>query len=80
MNEMDSYISLSDSNQAFVDVIRNSGGSNEERLLIIPEVHTEIEIYFYYEYEIPKDPSNKLAISIHYYFPSKHILDITLMK
>ena len=32
---------------------------------------TELEINNYYELEIPKDPSNKEAVSLHYYFPSE---------
>jgi len=59
--------------QDFVDTIRNSDGFNKKRLLIIPEMVTEFEINNYYELEVPKDPSNKTAISIQYYFPSESL-------
>ena len=57
--------------QDFIDTIRNSDGFNKERLLIIPEMTTEYEINNFYVLEFPKDPSNKTAVSLHYYFPSK---------
>ena len=59
--------------QDFINIIRNSGGNNIERLLIIPMISTDYELnlfnFDYAEYKIPKDPYNKLAISIYYYFP-----------
>ena len=59
--------------QDFINIIRNSGGNNIGRLLIIPMISTDYELtlfnYNYTEYKIPKDPFNKLAISIYYYFP-----------
>jgi hypothetical protein len=62
--------------QIFVNIIRNSNGNNKERLLIIPLVSSELEIYNlfsdYYEKNIPKDPANKLAISIYYFFPGEN--------
>ena len=57
--------------QDFIDTIRNSDGYNKERLLIIPELATELEINNYYDLDFPKDPSNKTAVSLHYYFPSE---------
>ena len=59
--------------QDFINIIRESGGGNIKRLLIIPMISSEYELtYFdfdYFEYKIPKDPYNKLAISLLYYFP-----------
>ena len=59
--------------QDFINIIRNSGGFNIERLLIIPLISSDYEIgyYSYYssEYKFPKDPYNKLAISLYYYIP-----------
>jgi len=59
--------------QDFINIIRHSGGFNIERLLIIPMISSEYEMTFfdydYFEYKIPKDPYNKLAISLWYYFP-----------
>ena len=38
-------ITLLNVSQSFIDVIRNSGGLNTKRLLIIPKLSTELEIY-----------------------------------
>ena len=65
--------------QIFINIIRNSSGNNEERLLIVPALSSELElknfIYELYEINIPKDPSNKLAISINYFFPGENDID-----
>ena len=62
--------------QDFINIIRDSGGSNVERLLIIPMLTTDFELNLfsadYKEYKIPKDSYNKLAISIYYYFPCEN--------
>ena len=56
--------------QAFVDTIRNSEGFNKERLLIISGMNADIENTCSPYYKMPKDPYNKLAISIHYFIPT----------
>ena len=56
-------------NQAFVDIIRNSGGNNIERLLIVAGVHDDLDMTYSSEFTIPVDPSNKLALSLHYFYP-----------
>ena len=59
--------------QDFINIIRDSGGLNIERLLIIPMISSDYELNFiFYDYtdlKIPKDPYNKMAISLYYYFP-----------
>ena len=55
--------------QSFVDVIRNSGGMNSNRLLLISGANSDIDLTCNDSYKIPNDPANKLAISIHYYLP-----------
>jgi len=65
------YINILNLTQYFIDTIRSSDGFNKKRLLIIPEMNTELEINDYYKLELPKDPSNKTAVSIQYYFPSE---------
>jgi endoglucanase len=57
-------------NQAFIDTIRNSGRYNIERLLIIAGAYDDIDMTCSSDYKIPVDPSNKFAISLHYYIPS----------
>ena len=64
-------ITLLDVSQSFIDVIRNSSGLNAKRLLIIPKISTELEFYVSSD-QFPKDPANKTAISLRYYFPSSY--------
>ena len=72
-NNIDTNINLKKASQSFIDVIRSSKGYNKERLLIISQYYTELEISFFNEFNLPKDEENKLAISIHYFFPLKTI-------
>ena len=68
------YMNFLNSTQDFINTIRNSGGFNKERLLVIPGITTEVEIYLYslfYKVDLPIDPSNKLAVSLNYVFPSE---------
>ena len=67
------YFNVLNFTQDFIDTIRNSVGYNKERLLIIPEMATELELNDFYELKLPKDPLNKTAISIQFYFPSESI-------
>jgi endoglucanase len=67
------YLNILNVTQYFIDTIRSSDGYNKERLLIIPEMATEIEINEFYDLKLPKDPKNKTAVSIQYYFPSEPI-------
>ena len=62
-------ITLLNVSQSFIDIIRKSGGLNSKRLLIIPEMSTELEFYYVSD-QFPNDPANKTAISLRYYFPS----------
>ena len=62
-------------NQAFVDTIRNSGGNNIERLLIVAGAYEELDMTCTSDYKIPVDPYNKLAVSIHYFNPQRFTKD-----
>ena len=57
-------------NQAFIDIVRNSGGNNIERLLIVAGAYHDLDLTCSSDYKIPVDPSNKFAVSINYYIPS----------
>jgi len=57
------------STRPLVDTIRNSGGNNIKRLLIIAGVHDDLDLTCISEYKIPIDTSNKLALSLHYFAP-----------
>jgi endoglucanase len=69
------YKTLINLNQAFVDTIRNSGGNNKERLLIIAGANADITWTCSSEYKIPVDQSNKLALSVHYLEPNDFVYD-----
>ena len=64
------YMILLSLTQSFVDIVRNSGGKNTNRLLIIPGLKQDFELTCNPDYKFPIDPFKKFAISIHYYMPS----------
>ncbi|HSH93831.1 MAG TPA: cellulase family glycosylhydrolase, partial [Roseimicrobium sp.] len=64
------YETLNKVNQIFVDTVRQSGGNNAHRLLIIPGYTTDIDKTCQKDYRLPKDTvPGKLFISVHYYTP-----------
>ena len=63
------YKTLFSLTQSFVDIVRNSGGKNSERLLLISGANADYELTVSDDYIMPIDPANKLAMSIHYYAP-----------
>ena len=52
-----------------MDTIRNSGGKNIERLLLIAGASGDLSFTSSSNYKMPIDKSNKLAVSIHYFEP-----------
>ena len=56
-------------NQAFVDVVRNSGGNNAERHLLIVGYCTDPTLTCDSMFKMPNDPAKRCAVSIHYYTP-----------
>jgi len=63
------YTTLKNLNQAFVDTIRNTGGNNIDRLLIVAGANDDFQMTCTSYYKMPVDQSNKLAVSIHYFEP-----------
>lgn len=57
-------------NQKFVDVVRSSGGNNPKRHLLIAGYSTNIDMCCDKLFQMPNDPENRMALSIHYYTPS----------
>jgi len=56
-------------NQAFVDTIRNRGGNNASRYLVLPGYNTNID-YTLDGFELPRDTAEgRLILSVHYYDP-----------
>jgi endoglucanase len=57
-------------NQTFVDLVRASGGNNGLRHLLIAGYYTDIELTVDPLFQMPNDPMNRCAVSVHYYTPS----------
>ncbi len=66
----DSYGLVNEINQTFVDIVRSSGGNNAQRHLLISGYNTDISLTCDDMFEMPDDPANRLAVSVHYYIPS----------
>ncbi len=57
-------------NQQFVDIVRNTGGGNADRFLLIPGYDTDISRTLDPRFKMPKDTvSGKLLLSVHFYTP-----------
>lgn len=63
-------------NQKFVDTIRDSGGNNANRFLLIPGYSTNIYMTADEQYQMPKDTEengkDKLFVSVHFYTPDSY--------
>ena len=70
------YFTLIELTQTFVDTVRNTGGNNIYRLLLIAGANKEIDTTCSPDYKMPIDPFNKLAISIHYHVPPQFCLEL----
>ncbi len=63
------YETLNALNQEFVDLVRSSGGNNPRRHLLIAGYWTDIASTCDSRYQMPKDPTGKSIVSVHYYTP-----------
>lgn len=62
-------------NQTFVDIVRSTGGNNENRFLLIPGYDTIFERTLDERFVMPTDTAkNKLLLSLHYYDPSGYCI------
>ena len=66
----ESYALCNRVNQAFVDVIRSSGGNNPKRHLLISGYNTGIDRTCDSLFRMPDDPAGRMAVSVHYYSPA----------
>ena len=66
----ESYALCNEINQAFVDTIRSSGGNNPQRHLLISGYNTGFDRTCDPLFQMPKDPANRMAVSVHYYSPA----------
>ena len=56
--------------QTFIDAVRATGGNNEKRLLVVQGPSTDAEkACKWLADKMPTDPSGKLAVEIHFYYP-----------
>lgn len=63
------YDIINNLNQVFVDIVRESGGNNDKRCLVIPGYNTNID-YTLAGFERPDDPAtDRLILSVHFYDP-----------
>ncbi|WP_437957293.1 glycoside hydrolase family 5 protein [Sorangium sp. So ce119] len=65
------YAALNEMNQLFVTTVREQGGYNASRALLISGFVTDIDRTCVSEFEVPTDPAGtkSLFLSIHYYTP-----------
>lgn len=64
------YATLTHVNQLFLDTVRQTGGNNPRRLLIVTGYATDIAKTCSSDYALPKDAlPHRLFISVHYYTP-----------
>ena len=68
------YETMNKINQEFVNIVRQSGGNNEKRYLLIAGYSTNIERTCDERFVMPTDPIkengvSKLSVSVHYYTP-----------
>jgi len=56
-------------NQEFTTLVRNSGGNNTNRHLLIAGYDTNIDRTSDPAFKMPTDPENRRAVSVHYYDP-----------
>ncbi|MDE5991414.1 MAG: glycoside hydrolase family 5 protein, partial [Oscillospiraceae bacterium] len=69
ISQNDAYELLNEFNQEFVDLIRNSGGNNAERHLLIAGYWTDIRMTCDGRFKMPDDPAGRCIVSVHYYTP-----------
>lgn len=64
------YGLLNTINQEFVNLVRESGGNNATRMLYIAGYGTDVDATCLSLFEMPDDPAEMCAVSVHYYTPS----------
>ncbi len=76
LSEDECYELTNTLNQKFVDIVRESGGNNANRFLLIAGYNTNIANTCDDRYKMPTDTvDGKLIVSVHYYDPSAYCID-----
>ncbi|OUM66551.1 glycoside hydrolase family 5 protein [Piromyces sp. E2] len=68
------YGLLNQINQTFVEIVRESGGRNTERHLLLAGYCTDIDLTVDWTYTVPQDSQQRVMVSVHYYTPSSFTL------
>ncbi len=80
LSEDECYELTNKINQTFVDLIRNSGGNNKERFLLIAGYNTMINNTCDERFIMPTDSiDQKLMISVHFYEPDGYCMRDSLL-
>ena len=75
LSEDECYATANKINQTFVDTVRNCGGNNADRFLLIAGINTNIANTCDNRFKMPTDTANgKLLLSVHYYDPSNYCI------
>ncbi len=70
LSTADQYRLTNEINQKFVDIVRSTGGNNDDRFLLIAGYNTDITDTCNDLYKMPNDTAKgKLFLSVHYYTP-----------
>ncbi|WP_051588865.1 glycoside hydrolase family 5 protein [Ruminococcus sp. NK3A76] len=70
LKKTECYEKTNEINQTFVDLIRSTGGNNEQRFLLIAGYNTDITMTCDDKFKMPTDTAkDKLLLSVHYYTP-----------
>ena len=70
LKKSECYEKTNEINQTFVDLIRSTGGNNEQRFLLIAGYNTDIAMTVNDKFKMPTDTAkDKLLLSVHYYTP-----------
>lgn len=70
LTENERYELTNKINQFFVDLIRKTGGNNDDRFLLIAGYNTDFDMTADSRYKMPTDSAaGKLFLSVHYYTP-----------
>lgn len=75
LSDNECYKLTNEINQTFVDIVRKSGGNNDNRFLLIAGYDTDIDKTCDDRYIMPTDTiDNHLLVSVHYYSPTTYCI------
>ncbi|MGN0435482.1 MAG: glycoside hydrolase family 5 protein [Wujia sp.] len=70
LTDDEAYKLMNEINQKFIDIVRPSGGNNDDRFLLIAGNNTNIDLTLDNRFVMPTDTvKGKLLVSVHYYDP-----------